>query len=94
MVCKKNTWGEQFARATDSISANIAEGFGRYGKREKIRFYRISHGSIKESLDCNEKAKLRNLLKKEQYEFILKELQELPKEINELIKFTNEKLKQ
>jgi len=90
----KRTIGEQFVRAIDSVSANIAEGFGRYGKREKVRFYRISHGSIKESLDWNEKAKVRKLMKKEDYEYILKELQVLPKEINELIKFTNEKLKE
>jgi len=90
----KRTIGEQLVRAVDSISANIAEGFGRYGKKEKVRFYRISLGSIKESLDWNEKARLRKLLKKEDYEFILKELQELPKEIYELIKFTNEKLKE
>ena len=90
----KRAIGEQFVRAIDSVSANIAEGFGRYGKREKVRFYRISQGSIKESLDWNEKAKVRKLLKKEDYEYILKELQELPKEINELIKFTNEKLKE
>ena len=90
----KRAIGEQFVRAIDSVSANIAEGFGRYGKREKVRFYRISHGSIKESLDWNEKAKVRKLMKKEDYEYILKELQVLPKEINELIKFTNEKLKE
>ncbi len=28
----KDTVGKQFARAIDSISANIAEGFGRYKK--------------------------------------------------------------
>ncbi|MCK4639103.1 MAG: four helix bundle protein, partial [Bacteroidales bacterium] len=26
--------------AADSISANIAEGFGRYHKKDKIKFYR------------------------------------------------------
>ena len=29
----QRTVGEQFVRAVDSISANIAEGFGRYWKR-------------------------------------------------------------
>ena len=53
----KKTIGEQFVRAIDSISANIAEGFGRYGKKDKIRFYRISSSSVFESLDWNEKAK-------------------------------------
>ena len=40
--------GGQFVEAVDSISANIAEGFGRYHKKDKIKFYRYSSGSIKE----------------------------------------------
>lgn len=47
----KDTIGKQCVRALDSISSNIAEGFGRYGKRDKIVFYRYSYGSIKESLE-------------------------------------------
>ena len=88
----KDTIGKQFTRSTDSISANIAEGFGRYNKKDKIKFYRYSFGSLKESLDWNEKAKIRKLFTEEQYKYILNELQKLPKEINWLIKFTNEKL--
>ena len=34
----KDTVGKQFVKAADSISANIAEGFGRYGKKDRIRF--------------------------------------------------------
>jgi len=90
----KNTVGIQFIKAVDSISANIAEGFGRYGKKDKTRFYYFSFGSVKESLDWNEKANYRKLLTKEQYEHILKELQTLPIEIHQLIKFTNIKLKE
>lgn len=88
----KDTVGKQFVRSTDSIAANLAEGFGRYSKKDKIKFYRYSFGSIKESLDWNEKSMKRKLLNKEQYEHILKVLQELPRELNHLIKFTNEKL--
>ena len=55
-------------------------------------FYRHGYGSIKESLDWNEKAKVRILLSKEEYQYILKELVELSKDIHGLIKFTNEKL--
>ncbi len=89
----QNTVGEQFIRATDSISANIAEGFGRYGKKDKIKFYRIAYASMLECLNWNEKAKSRNLINTEEYSFIFHELQKLPKAINSLIKFTNEKLK-
>jgi four helix bundle protein len=88
----KDTIGKQFVRAVDSVSANIAEGFGRYGKKDKIKFYRYSFGSVKESLDWNEKAKIRKLLNQEQYNFIFNELNGLSKEINSLIKFTNQKL--
>lgn len=88
----KSTVGSQFARAVDSISSNIAEGFGRYGKKDKICFYRYSYGSIKECLDWNEKAKVRKLILENDYEHIFNELQKLPKMLNQLIKFTNEKL--
>ncbi len=88
----KKTVGVQFVIAIDSVSANIAEGFGRYGKKDKIKFYYYSFGSVKESLDWNEKAKIRSLISKEQYDFFLLELQALPKEIHHLIKYTNEKL--
>jgi four helix bundle protein len=85
----KNTVGSQFVRAADSISANIAEGFGRYSKKDKIKFYRIAVGSLKESLDWNEKSKHRGLIPDEDHEFILKELNSLHLEINQLIKYTD-----
>ena len=47
----KDTVGKQFVKSTDSISANIAEGFGRYFKKDKIKFYRYSTGSLKEAFD-------------------------------------------
>ncbi|HRS38870.1 MAG TPA: four helix bundle protein, partial [Bacteroidia bacterium] len=33
------TIGLQIIRAADSISANIAEGFGRFHYRDRLRFY-------------------------------------------------------
>ena len=81
-IFAKKTIGEQFVRAVDSISANIAEGFGRYYKKDKIHFYRISYGSLDESLNWNEKANVRKLLQKEEYYYILGELKRLPKSIN------------
>lgn len=89
---EKNTVGVQFVTAIDSISANVAEGFGRYGKKDKVKFYYYSFGSVKESLDWNEKSRIRKLLTKQQYEHILNELQILPIEVHQLIKFTNERL--
>ena len=92
-VFAKRAVGEQFVTAVDSISANIAEGFGRYHKKDKIKFYRYSQGSLSECLDWNQKAKVRKLLTEDEYNFIFLELQKLPKSLNSLISFTNLKLK-
>ncbi len=88
----QNTIGSQFVRAADSISANIAEGFGRWGKKDKVKFYRYSQGSRKECFDWNEKARQRKLITEEQYLHVFQELEKLGPSIGSLIKFTNEKL--
>lgn len=88
----RRTVGAQFVEATDSISANIAEGFGRYFKKDKIKFCRYSAGSVKECFDWNEKSKIRQLITLEEYNYIFMELQKLPEAINRLIKYTNLKL--
>ena len=89
----KRTVGSQFVRSIDSISANIAEGFGRHGKKDKVMFFRIARGSVYESLDWLEKARRRNLVGQKEYERIFECLKTLPMDINSLIKFTNDHLK-
>ncbi len=88
----KYTLGQQFVDAVDSISANIAEGFGRYSKKDKIRFYQIAKGSLLKSVDWNNKANNRKLLTSDQFNHITTELEKLPISINYLIKYTNDKL--
>lgn len=41
----------QFRRAAVSIEANIAEGYKRIGKTDKLRFLNISQGSMEECRD-------------------------------------------
>lgn len=38
----------QFRRAAVSIPANLAEGYGKTSKADKLRFFNISQGSLKE----------------------------------------------
>lgn len=89
----KWTIGKQLISSADSISANIAEGFGRYHKKEKIHFYRYSFGSMEETKDWIRKAIARDLLIEADKNYIIQELQKLPKSINQLIQYTNDKLK-
>ena len=39
----------QIRRSSTSISANIAEGFGRRTKKDKLHFYTIAYGSLLET---------------------------------------------
>src|SRR3989344_2102840 len=39
---------DQMRRAAASITANIPEGFGRQGYKEKVQFYYLSKGSLSE----------------------------------------------
>lgn len=40
---------DQLRRSSNSISANIAEGFGRYSAKDKSHFYTIANGSLLET---------------------------------------------
>ncbi|MCB0629706.1 MAG: four helix bundle protein [Saprospiraceae bacterium] len=85
--------GIQVTRSADSMSANIAEGYGRFHKKEKIHFYRYSAGSVMETKDWLLKAKDRGLITPEKADHLIEEIEKLPKLINRLIQYTNQKLK-
>lgn len=47
----KKIMGDQFITATDSVGANIAEGYSRFHYLDKIKFYYIARGSLIEASD-------------------------------------------
>lgn len=91
-VLAKKTIGEQMIKSVDSCSANIAEGFGRYGKKDKIKFYRYTLGSLYESQDWFLKAKARGLFTEEVFHAFHSVAEDIRKKTYSLINYTNEKL--
>lgn len=59
---------DQMRRASASITANIAEGFGRQGYKEKAQFYYLSKGSLSELKNFLLISKDINYLSPEQFE--------------------------
>ena len=48
-VCLPRHLRDQLARASSSVALNLAEGYGRNSRGDKIKFYSIALGSIRES---------------------------------------------
>ena len=82
----KDTLGKQLVRAADSISINIAEGYGRYHFKENKQFCFYSRGSLFETAECIIKANERNLIPEIDYENITKKLMKLRSKLNNYIK--------
>mgnify|MGYP002626581671 CR=1 FL=1 len=57
----------QLRRAGVSIAANIAEGTGRSGSRERIRFVEIAYGSLMEVVSHLEIAMLQGFLEPDEH---------------------------
>jgi len=83
----KDTVGKQMARSADSISANIAEGYGRYHYKENRNFCYFSRGSIIETKGWLKKSKTRNLISEDQFNELLEKLQTIHLKLNAYLKF-------
>ena len=81
----KSTLGNQIVRAADSISLNIAEGYGRRHHKELKQFCFISRGSLLETKACLEKALRRNLVDQDGYEILINEINRILMMLNKFI---------
>jgi four helix bundle protein len=61
----RDTVGKQLVQSSDSIGANIAEGYGRYHFRDDIRFLYYARGSAKETGFWLRRAQNRGLIRPE-----------------------------
>jgi len=83
----KDTVGKQMARSADSISSNIAEGYGRFHYKENKNFCYFSRGSIIETKGWLKKSKNRNLISEEKATDLLNQLEIIHIKLNAYIKF-------
>lgn len=83
----KSTIGKQLVECADSISANIAEGYGRNSNKETKQFCYYSRGSMKETGCFLQKSRNRNLIKPEVFEVLSKDLELLGKKLNGYINY-------
>jgi len=88
----KDTIGKQLCRAADSISANIAGGYGRYHYKENKNFCYYSRGSILEVKSFLRKSKNRNLISEDCYSELYIELQTIHLKLNAYIKYIGKNL--
>jgi four helix bundle protein len=75
----------QIRRASLSISANIAEAFGRHHTLDKINFYYIARGSLTETLSHLEYGKRVKYIKDEDARELENTLLKLLHELNRII---------
>ena len=83
----QDTLGKQMVRASDSISANIAEGYGRYTFKERIRFCHFARGSLFEYETHLRLARIRGLVDQTTYSKSKEEAWALSRLLNGFIRY-------
>jgi four helix bundle protein len=83
---EKYTIGQQIVKSADSISANIAEGYGRYSYKENRNFCFYARGSLIETKDWINKCKRRSIVPEHIANGILQKMEILNKQLNAYIK--------
>ena len=80
---------DQLRRAVTSITANIAEGFGRYSYKDRNHFNYQARGSIKEVQDFLLISKDLNFIKKGDFDELWIQIKKTEMLINGLIRSTD-----
>jgi len=91
-IFARDTNGKQIVRSSDSISANLKEGLGRYSFKDRNLFNIYSRGSLFETHCWLEKALTRKLISREDFESLINDHDLLHFEINKMIKNTRDQI--
>jgi len=79
----------QMQRASSSISANIAEGFGRATHKDRAHFYHIALGSLLETKNFIYLAGRLDYLKQDEIDNLVTEIDSVHKQITAILKYFN-----
>lgn len=82
----KTTTGKQWVEASDSIAANISEGYGRFHFKDKRNFYYNARGSLSESKTWTTKSRNRKLISEGEYQTLYEKMKRLHLSLNNHIK--------
>ena len=82
---------DQLNRAALSISANIAEGNGRWHKKDRKQFFYIARGSLHECVPILEICLKKRLIIDKKHQELKQELVEISKMLSGLIKGVEKK---
>ena len=85
---------DQIRRASNAITSNIAEGYGRFTFKEKIRYMYIARGESYELKQLIVRSYKKGIIKKKSSDFIENKIIELIKGINAYINFLKRKIKE
>jgi four helix bundle protein len=82
----------QLKRASVSITSNISEGFGRYGYKDKLRFYYIASGSLSEVKNQLVLSRDLNFIDNAEYDFVINLANKSHRLLKELIRSTKRQI--
>jgi four helix bundle protein len=85
--------GKQITNADDSISANIAEGYGRHFVKENLHFCFYARGSLLETKSWLRKAGIRNLISEDELKNCITELEIIHRKLNAYMKMLRDNKK-
>jgi four helix bundle protein len=78
--------GDQFIESVDSVGANIAEGYGRFHYKDRVKFYYNSRGSLTESKHWTLILYKRKFINSEEYKKLLTKAEDIHRKLNSHIK--------
>ncbi|MFH1956334.1 MAG: four helix bundle protein, partial [Patescibacteria group bacterium] len=85
----KKVIGDQFITSTDSVGANIAEGYSRFHYLDQIKFYYNARGSLSEAVNhWLELLKERDIIKEEIFQEMKQIADKLSLKLNNFINST------